>query len=233
MSKIAVATKRFGGFMKRNAMYLLILLCIASVATVIALAVTGNFGEQSLDLTPNGDINVPVDNPTNNNPDVKPDDTQTNNPSEDVNPPVDNTPTPDPLTFGAPCIGDIVTEYSNTVLVWNSTLSQYSTHLGVDFVCADGKVLAVASGTVSSVGYDPLLGHFIVIDHAENYQSRYYSLEEGITLKAGDKVEKGQVIGSTSDSMATEAHEGNHLHLEMSKDGKSIDPLSVLILAEK
>ena len=50
MSKIAVATKRFSGFMKRNAMYLLILLCIASVATVIALAATGNFGEQSIDI---------------------------------------------------------------------------------------------------------------------------------------------------------------------------------------
>ena len=50
MSKIAVATKRFSGFMKRNAMYLLILLCIASVATVIALAATGNFGEQSINI---------------------------------------------------------------------------------------------------------------------------------------------------------------------------------------
>ena len=233
MSKIAVATKRFGGFMKRNAMYLLILLCIASVATVIALAVTGNFGEQNLDLTPNGDVNVPVDNPTNNTPDTQPNDTPTDNPPVDVNPPVDNTPTPEPLTFGAPCAGEIVTEYSNTVLVWNSTLSQYSTHLGVDFVCEDGQILAVASGIVNSVGYDPLLGHFIIIDHAESYQSRYYSLAEGITLKTGDKVEKGQVIGTTSDSMATEAHQGNHLHLEMSKEGKSIDPLSVLILAEK
>ena len=77
MSKIAVATKRFSGFMKRNAMYLLILLCIASVATVIALAVTGNFGEESIDLTPNEDINVPVDNtPTDN----KPNNNQTNKP---------------------------------------------------------------------------------------------------------------------------------------------------------
>ena len=94
-------------------------------------------------------------------------------------------------------------------------------------------MLAVANGTVNSVGYDPLKGHFIIIDHAENYQSRYYSLEEGITLKAGDKVTKGQVIASASDTMATETHQGKHLHLEMSKDGEDINPLTVIVLDEK
>ena len=226
MSKIAVATKRFSGFMKRNAMYLLILLCIASVATVIALAITGNFGEENVDLTPNDSVNVPVDN--------KPNDTGTNNkPNDSTDTPIVNNPVIQPLTFGAPCVGEVVEEYSNTVLVWNSTLSQYSTHLGVDFMVDDGKVLAVASGTVKEVGYDPLNGHYIVVDHDENYQSRYYSLEEGIALKAGDKVTKGQVIATVGESMALEAHQGKHLHLEMSKNGEDIDPLSVIVLAEK
>ncbi|MEE0841664.1 MAG: hypothetical protein U0M04_02015, partial [Christensenellales bacterium] len=44
MSKISVAAKKIGEFMKRNAFYLLIVLCIASVATVIALAASGDFG---------------------------------------------------------------------------------------------------------------------------------------------------------------------------------------------
>ena len=44
MSKISVAAKKVGEFIKRNAFYLLILLCIASVATVIALAASGDFG---------------------------------------------------------------------------------------------------------------------------------------------------------------------------------------------
>lgn len=225
MSKIAVATKRFSGFMKRNATYLLILLCIASVATVIALAITGNFGEQNVDLTPDDNVvDLPVDT-TPNNP--------TQKPTDKNDTPIINNPVVQPLTFSAPCTGSVVTDYSNTALVWNSTLSQYSTHLGVDFVADDGKVLAVASGMVSTVGYDPLKGHYIVIDHAENYQSRYYSLAEGITLKAGDKVVKGQVIGTVGESMSTEAHQGSHLHLEMSKNGEDIDPLSVIVLAEK
>ena len=222
MSKIAVATKRFSGFMKRNAMYLLILLCIASVATVIALAVTGNFGSE-IDLNPDDVVDTPIDNaPV--NPDPKP---------VEKPDPTPNIPTIEPLTFGAPCNGSVVLDYSGTVLVWNSTLGQYSTHLGVDFTAEDGKVTAVADGTVSAVGYDSLKGHYIIIDHAENYQSRYYSLGEEITLQVGDDVEKGQVIGVMSTAMATENYLGNHLHLEMSKDGENIDPLTVLTLAEK
>ena len=222
MSKIAVATKRFSGFMKRNAMYLLILLCIASVATVIALAVTGNFGSE-IDLNPDDVVDTPIDNsPV--NPDPKP---------VEKPDPTPNVPTIEPLTFGAPCNGSVVLDYSDTVLVWNSTLGQYSTHLGVDFTAEDGKVTAVADGTVSAVGYDSLKGHYIIIDHAENHQSRYYSLGEEITLQVGDDVEKGQVIGVMSTAMATENYLGNHLHLEMSKDGEDIDPLTVLTLAEK
>ena len=222
MSKIAVATKRFSGFMKRNAMYLLILLCIASVATVIALAVTGNFGSE-IDLNPDDVVDTPIDNaPV--NPDPKP---------VEKPDPTPNVPTIEPLTFGASCNGSVVLDYSDTVLVWNSTLGQYSTHLGVDFTAEDGKVTAVADGTVSAVGYDSLKGHYIIIDHAENYQSRYYSLGEKITLQVGDDVEKGQVIGVMSTAMATENYLGNHLHLEMSKDGENIDPLTVLTLAEK
>ena len=222
MSKIAVATKRFSGFMKRNAMYLLILLCIASVATVIALAVTGNFGSE-IDLNPDDVVDTPIDNaPV--NPDPKP---------VEKPDPTPNVPTIEPLTFGAPCNGSVVLDYSDTVLVWNSTLGQYSTHLGVDFTAEDGKVTAVADGTISAVGYDSLKGHYIIIDHDENYQSRYYSLGEEITLQVGDDVEKGQVIGVMSTAMATENYLGNHLHLEMSKDGEDIDPLTVLTLAEK
>ena len=125
MSKIAVATKRFSGFMKRNAMYLLILLCIASVATVIALAATGNFGEQSIDIDGEQNNNDNTDIPTVGDPDDKPSDNPSDKPIVKPDPPVDDTPVDTPLTFTAPCIGTVTVNYSDTVLVWNSTLGQY------------------------------------------------------------------------------------------------------------
>ncbi len=229
MSKMTVATKRFSGFLKRNAMYLLIFLCIASVATVIALAATGNFGEQPFDMNNEGpDVDVPANGDVNDTPD-NPDDKPVDNP----NPPVNDEPVEKPLTFTAPCNGSITCDYSETVLVWSSTLGQYSTHLGTDFIAEDLNVLAVAAGTVKEVGYDSLKGNYIIIDHKDGYQSRYYSLAENTTLKSGDTVTEGQIIGAMSNSMSVESVDGNHLHLEMSKDGVDIDPLSVLTLGEK
>ena len=215
--------------MKRNAMYLLILLCIASVATVIALAATGNFGEQSIDIDGEQNNNDNADIPTVGDPDDKPSDT----PIVKPDPPVDDTPVDTPLTFTAPCIGTVTVSYSDTVLVWNSTLGQYSTHLAVDFVAEDLRVLAVAGGTVKEVGYDALNGNYVIITHKDGYESRYFSLGDGITLKAGDTVVEGDVIGTMSTTMAKESLDGNHLHFEMSKDGVDIDPLSVIILNEK
>lgn len=229
MSKIAVATKRFSGFMKRNAMYLLILLCIASVATVIALAATGNFGEQTIDIDGEQNNNGNTDIPTVVDPDDKPGDT----PIVKPDPPVDDTPVDTPLTFTAPCMGTVTVNYSDTVLVWNSTLGQYSTHLAVDFVAEDLRVLAVAGGTVKEVGYDALDGNYVIITHKDGYESRYFSLGDGVSLKAGDTVAEGDVIGTMSTTMAKESLDGNHLHFEMSKDGVDIDPLSVIILNEK
>lgn len=65
MSKFSVAMKRFGGFVKRNAVYFLIILCIASVATVIALAVTRNSALQNPDAS--------IGDNTQDEPVVKPD----------------------------------------------------------------------------------------------------------------------------------------------------------------
>lgn len=228
MSKMTVATKRFSGFMKRNAIYLLIFLCIASVATVIALAATGNFGPSDMVINQDN-VNDPSDDTPVDKPNPPVDDTPVDNPD----PPVDDTPVVKPLTFTSPSTGTIVNDYSNTVLVWSPTLGQYSTHLGLDFIAEDGKVMAVASGTVKEVGFDPLHGNYVIIDHNEGYQSRYYSLADGVTLKAGDSVEEGQIIGAMSSSMATESLDGNHLHFEMSKNGEDINPLDVIPLDEK
>lgn len=220
MSKSAVAAKRFGGFMRRNAMYFLIVLCIASVATIIALAVTGNF---------NGDLTAPAtvdDVPTTVDPDDKP---TTIDPDDDKPTTVD----PTPLTFASPCNGSVTKDYSETVLAWNSTLGQYSAHLGTDFTAEDLKVCAVAAGKVKETGYDLLNGNYVILTHDEGYESRYYSLAETLNVKTGDTVMEGQLLGTMSQSMSTESLDGNHLHFEMSKNGVDVNPVSVLIMNDK
>ena len=117
--------------------------------------------------------------------------------------------------------------------MWNSTLGQYEAHLGVDFTGDDLSVFAAEAGTVSEVGSDPLDGTYVVIDHEDGYQTRYYSLGEELQVEKGDTVEKGQLLGTMAATRGSESLAGNHLHFEMSKDGADINPLDVLVLEEK
>ena len=218
MSKMTAAAKKVGAFMKKNAFYLLIVLCIASVATVIALAATGDFGPS--------DSGTPVINPS---PDDSGQNTDTNPDDSDKDP----TPDKETLSFQCPVNGTVSQEYSDTVLVWNETLAQFQVHAGVDFVADDLSVFASEKGTVSEVGYDYLNGHYVTVDHEDGYQTRYYSLDENLQVEKGDTVVKGQLLGTMSASRGSESLAGNHLHFEMSKDGKTVNPLEVLILEEK
>ena len=224
MSKASIAAKRFGGFIKRNALYLLILLCIASVATIIALAVAGNFGDNGADVV--AKVDTGDDTPAV----VKPDEPKPDNP---VIEPDDPVVEPEKLSFIMPTNGSISKAYNDTALVWNSTLEQYSVHIGTDFVADDLKVCAVEKGVVKEVGNDLLEGNYVVISHNDGYETRYYSLSDDIAVKANDNVVKGQIIGTMASSMATESLDGNHLHFEMSLNGEDVDPLSVMVMNEK
>ncbi len=223
MSKFSVAAKRFGGFIKRNAFYLLIILCIASVATVIALAVTHNSGTSPDAGLNNGD-DVTVIKPGGDDDNNKPDDTQ--KPDEKPDPPVKK------LTFIAPANGTVSHEYDVT-LAMNPSMNQWETHCALDFVSDDLNVYASADGVVKQVGKNNLDGNFVIIEHADGYTTKYMSLDtlDGITENA--EVKQGQLIGKMSDSQGTEALKGTHLHFELLKDGKPMNPLEVIVLDEK
>ena len=220
MNKFTLAMKRFGGFLKRNAFYLLIILCIASIATVIALAVTRNSNRETL-----SEVEVSNGEPHSEAP-------ADNTPSGG-----EEQPAPQPivktLTFIAPCNGSITRDYSDTVLVWSSTLKQYSTHLGVDFTSEDGNVFASADGAVKEVGSNTLDGNYIVLTHGDGYVTKYMSLETLPTLKVGTQVKQGELIGKMSASQGTESLDGNHLHFEMYKNSEPMNPIEVFIMDEK
>ncbi|MDE7372844.1 MAG: M23 family metallopeptidase, partial [Clostridia bacterium] len=210
----SVAAKRFGGFMKRNAFYFLIILCIASVATVIALAVTHNAA-----VTPDSGLNSGDDTPVINPDDNKP------------TPPDDNKPT-EKLTFVSPCNGTIAYEY-DTSLAFNQSMGQYETHNALDFTADDLNVYAAADGTIKKIGHNNLDGNYIIVEHAEGYTTKYMSLDALDGITEGTAVKQGQLIGKMSDSQGKESLKGAHLHFELLKDNKQINPLEVIVLDEK
>lgn len=98
-------------------------------------------------------------------------------------------------------------------------------HLGVDFAGKEGSdVVSVASGIVTRSELYKGYGHLIEIDHSDDFVTRYGHNKTNL-VKVGDLVKKGQVIakmGSTGRST------GPHVHFEVYKNGRNVDPASYI-----
>lgn len=128
-----------------------------------------------------------------------------------------------------PVTGEILNPFSNGELVKSTTTNVWSTHNGVDIAADIGtQVKAISNGTVTDVGNDPLWGNYIVIDHGDGVESKYCNLNSALTVKTGDEVSAGTVIGAVSDSAKIELADPPHLHLEVKRNGTYIDPITYI-----
>ena len=135
-----------------------------------------------------------------------------------------------PITFIYP-VKDYTlgNSYSDSEMVYNKTLNEYTTHLGIDFIVAnEAEVYASLAGTIESVKQDTLNGTTVVIDHGNGLKTSYSSLSTNLVVGEGEKVETGQVIGYASASAGGEAGLGAHVHFEASENGKQINPMTYL-----
>ena len=97
-------------------------------------------------------------------------------------------------------------------------------HEGLDFMATLGaEVLAAADGTVTQVSRSRKgPGNVVVIEHCDGYLTRYAHLQD-MTVKRGQKVERGAVIGHVGMSGASFAP---HLHYEVWRDTLLCDPVN-------
>lgn len=98
-------------------------------------------------------------------------------------------------------------------------------HSGVDIAVPVGTpIRAAGGGVVSEVGDDPEYGLFVLLDHPNQYQSLYGHASR-LLVRLGDTVLAGQVValaGSTGRST------GPHLHFEIRRGSRAIDPRTVV-----
>ncbi|MFB5652905.1 peptidoglycan DD-metalloendopeptidase family protein, partial [Leptospira wolffii] len=79
----------------------------------------------------------------------------------------------------------------------------------------------VAAGTVINTGYQKGgAGNYVIIDHGRGVVTKYFHLTS-TNVSAGERVEKGQVIGLSGNTGRSTAP---HLHFELWDKGKFIDP---------
>jgi murein DD-endopeptidase MepM/ murein hydrolase activator NlpD len=100
-------------------------------------------------------------------------------------------------------------------------------HKGIDFAAPVGtEVIATASGTVKDIITRKFsTGTEIIIDHENDYETRYLYLNEAM-VKKGTKVDRGDIIGKVGNIGVTVPH----LHYEVRVGGKIADPLNYFFL---
>ena len=117
----------------------------------------------------------------------------------------------------------------------NTTLNKYYEHQGVDFSAEVGtEVLAAEDGIVESIFRDDVLtGTEIVLNHGNGVKTVYRFVTAMEDLSVGDVVKKGEVIATVAEATGEEYKDGAHLHFEVKKDGKQVDPATYLTFEEK
>jgi murein DD-endopeptidase MepM/ murein hydrolase activator NlpD len=95
-------------------------------------------------------------------------------------------------------------------------------HKGLDIAAPEGmKVVAALPGTVLAAGYEPGYGNAVVLQHADGIRTKYGHLAS-ITVKAGDEIASQSALGTVGN---TGRSTGPHLHFEVIRMGKPVDPL--------
>lgn len=98
-------------------------------------------------------------------------------------------------------------------------------HRGIDIVADEGvEIVAPADGVVSRVGRYPDYGRSIDINHGFGYVTRYAHMSD-VLVKPGDRLRRGDAIGRVG---STGRSTGPHLHYEVFRDGRRVNPWAYL-----
>lgn len=128
-----------------------------------------------------------------------------------------------------PLQGEVLRMHSEAAPVFLPTLGAWATHDGIDIAAKMGDpVHAVLSGTISAAYEDPLLGNVIEVQHPGGFTTRYAGLSTLELLKVGDPVKTGQLLAPLGQPIAVENEDPAHLHFEVLRDGKWVDPMEYL-----
>ncbi len=103
-------------------------------------------------------------------------------------------------------------------------------HAGVDFAGKMGSdVVSVAAGVVTWSGKRSGYGDMVEINHGNGFSTRYAHNQENL-VKVGDVVKRGQVVALMGSSGRST---GPHVHFEVYKHGRTVDPASYIRRASR
>ena len=128
-------------------------------------------------------------------------------------------------SLALPVIGDVLLDYSMDKAVYHATMQQYHYNPALVVAASEGQTItAAADGIVSDIYYDSQTGNTIRFDLGNGYMLTYGQLSD-ISLKAGDHVAAGDVVGKVAKPTIYYTQEGTNVYYKLTKDGVPIDPL--------
>lgn len=110
------------------------------------------------------------------------------------------------------------------------TLGYTKMHRGVDFGARSGTpIMAAGNGTVEFAARNGGYGNYVRIRHNSEFKTAYAHMRKFAKgIRKGARVKQGQIIGYVG---STGRSTGPHLHYEVHKGGRQINPLSVKLPA--
>ncbi len=146
---------------------------------------------------------------------------------------IDTMDVSDSLNADSTILAEIASNHINTQIPYGYPLRGFISkrftefglfgekHLGLDITCPEETfVHSTADGVVEFVGWDDYFGNLIRINHQNGYESVYAHNKES-RVEEGEKVKRGDVIALSGNSGISS---GPHLHYEVLKNGKPLDP---------
>lgn len=98
-------------------------------------------------------------------------------------------------------------------------------HPGIDIAARRGTpILSSLAGKVSFAGWRRGYGRTVIIDHGNGYQS-YYAHCSRLKVQSGEVINRGQKIATVG---STGVSTGSHLHFEIRKNGRPVNPFSYI-----
>ena len=102
------------------------------------------------------------------------------------------------------------------------------THQALDIKAEPNEaVVSAGKGIVTDIATDSELGVVVEIDHGNGIIAYYCGLTEELAVTKGEAVDKNTLLGLVGE-IPGECEDGSHIHLEVYKNGKPIDPKSLI-----
>ena len=127
-----------------------------------------------------------------------------------------------------PIEGTTLLDYSMDATIYFPTLNQYQYNPSM-VIAGDvnSKVYFVAKGKITNIETNEVTGCTVTQDLGDGYTAIYGQLKE-LNFGVGDTVESGQVVGYVSEPTKYYSVEGSNVYFQLLKDGKPVDPTSIL-----